>query len=163
MTLSQYIEQISNNFKQGLITQCSSNLAENSLIINRNLTEKISEKLKLVFVNEEAIARSGEVCFAKSPEVRPEFRSTFTSIDTLDYVYAVLYSSAYHKDFETYLKNDLAGIPVTTDSTIFWNMVMLGNELKKIHSLENSLVEISVATEESGKVIKKIDALLVDY
>ena len=161
MTLSQYIENISNNFKLGKTTQ-RNNLVENTLIINRKITDQISEKFKLAFINAEQISRSGEVCFAASAEVRPEFRSTFTSIDTLDYVYAVLYSSEYHKNFDTYLKKDLEGIPIPKDTTIFWDMVILGNELKKIHSLENPLLDISLATAESEKLIKKIDTIFVE-
>ena len=161
MTLSQYIENISNNFKLGKTTHRNT-LVENSLIINSKITDQISEKLKLAFINAEQIKRSGEVCFAASPEVRPEFRSTFTSIDTLDYVYAVLYSSAYYKNFDNYLKNDLEGIPIPTDTAIFWDIVILGNELIKIHSLENSLMDISLAISESEKIIKKIDKILLE-
>ena len=161
MTISQYIENISNNFKLGKTTQ-RNNLVENALIINCKITDQISEKLKLAFIDAEQVKRSGEVCFAASAEVRPEFRSTFTSIDTLDYVYAVLYSSEYHKNFGYYLSKDLEEISIPLDTDLFWGLVILGNQLIKIHCLRNPLVEQSIALTESEKVIKKIDMILLE-
>ena len=161
MTLSQYIENISNNFKLEKTTQRNT-AVENTLIINIQITDQISEKLKLTFINAEQINRSGEVCFAASSEVRPEFRSTFTSKDTLDYVYAILYSSEYHKNFDYYLSKDLEGIFIPLDTDLFWGLVILGNQLIKIHCLQNPLVEISIALTESEIVIKKIDMILLE-
>ena len=92
MTLRQYIEIISNHFKKGIKTPISAEI-ESELIINKKLLYQISEKLKINFIKDEGKGMAGEVCFANSPEVRPEFRVTFTIKDFLDYVYAVIYSN----------------------------------------------------------------------
>lgn len=48
----------------------------------------MAKGLDLVFVPEREA--EGEVCFAGSAEVRPEYRQSFAPIDILDYIYAVL-------------------------------------------------------------------------
>lgn len=158
MTIIQYIGNIANNFKRGIAIPY--NISESGLIINPEIKSQVSKKTGLAFVDEEETARPGEVCFAASPEVRPEFRSTFTSKDILHYAYAILYSSVYHRNFDSYLKKGLEGIHITTDAILFWELVMLGSELKKNHCLENPLTDFSVAKAESEKIIKKIDTLL---
>ena len=161
MTISQYIENISNNFKNGIATPRVI-LVERAIVINEEIITRISEKLKLGFINEKEINRKGEVCFATSEEVRPEFKIVFTSIDALNYIYAVLYGSSNQNKFEEYLNTDMKEIPITADSTIFWQLVKLGSELRKIHQLENSFADINAALPESEKVIKEINKILVE-
>lgn len=160
MAISEYLENISNGFKVGIATHHAI-YTERTLVIDRKIIKQIAEKLRLTFINEEGTNIEGEVCFAQSQEVRPEFRIVFTQMDALDYIYAILYSSAYHKKFKEYLNADLKGIPIPTDTTIFWNLVKLGSKLREIHKLENPLVETNVALQESDKIIKEIDNILI--
>jgi predicted helicase len=155
MDINKYIENISDNFRSGIPTK-----VEQAIVINTNIIKQISEKLQLSFINEEEMKRMGEVCFANSPEVRPEFRLTFTSKDALDYLYAVLYSTEFHEEFDKHLKTDLKSIPIPADIFIFCKLAILGSELQKIHRLENPLLRMKEASIESEKIIKEIDALL---
>ena len=155
MSINQYIEKISENFKLGIPTK-----AEQAIFINTDIIKQISEKLQLSFINEEEMERMGEVCFANSPEVRPEFRLTFTLKDALDYLYAILYSTEFHKEFDKHLKTNLKSIPIPADIFIFCKLAILGSGLQKIHSLENPLLRMNEASKESEKIIKEIDALL---
>lgn len=161
MAISEYIENISNGFKLGIATHHAF-YTERTLVIDREIIKQIAEKLRLTFINEEETNIEGEVCFAQSQEVRPEFRIVFTTVNALDYIYAILYSSAYHKKFKEYLNADLKEIPIVTDTTIFWNLVKLGNKLREVHKLENPLVETNVALQESHKIIKEIDKILIE-
>jgi|SRR5665213_2731079 len=155
MDINKYIEKISQNFKSGIPTK-----TERAIVINTEILKQISEKLQLSFISEEEMERLGEVCFANSPEVRPEFRLTFTSKDALDYLYAILYSTEFYKEFENYLKTDLKSIPIPADIVIFCKLAVLGSELQKIHRLENPLLQLNANTAESERIIKEIDTLL---
>ena len=85
------------------------------------LAEKISKALGLMYRNQ--TKSEGNVCFANSDELRPEFRETFTSADLMNYEYALLNSNKYFK----LLTTDL----LPKDRKIFWELVALGNHLKK--------------------------------
>lgn len=85
------------------------------------LAEKISKALELLFINQNE--PEGNVCFANSNELCPEFKETFTSVDLMNYEFAVLHSEKY-KDF---ISSDL----IPKDRKIFWEMVALGKMLKE--------------------------------
>ena len=85
------------------------------------LAEKISNALGLLFINQNE--PEGNVCFANSNELRPEFKETFTSVDLINYEFAVLHSDKY-KDF---ISSDL----VPKERKIFWELVALGKKLKE--------------------------------
>jgi|SRR6185437_12112986 len=155
MDINKFIEIISQNFKRGVPTK-----TERAIFINPEILKQISEKLQLSFINDEEMQRLGEVCFANSPEVRPEFRLTFTSKDVLDYLYAILYSTEFQKEFEKHLKTDLKSIPAPSDIIFFCKLAVLGSELQKIHMLENRRLEMKANTAESERVIKEIDTVL---
>ncbi|MEO8824117.1 MAG: type ISP restriction/modification enzyme, partial [Ginsengibacter sp.] len=102
------------------------------------LIKTFEHNLSLTFTKEKEVLSEGEVCFMNSPEVRPEFRVSFATIDILDYLYAFLYLSSYR---EKYNKIGFPEVPFPTDTSIFWKLVALGSELRQIHLLECSLVE----------------------
>lgn len=107
--------------------------------LNPEIVKQIAEGLGLQFVSEKE--GEGEVCFANSADVRPEFRNTFAPIDLLDYIYAVLHSPAYREKYKEFLKIDFPRVPYPTDTAIFWQLVQLGGELRQIHLLESDVVE----------------------
>ena len=104
------------------------NESENILYRKPNLkpaiAKELAEKLGLTFVPEKE--PEGNVCFINNPEVRPEFRTTFAPIDILDYIYAVLYSPAYHEKYKRFLKVDFTRVPFPKDAGTFWQLVELG-------------------------------------
>lgn len=106
--------------------------------LESELIKTFEHNLSLTFTKEKEVLSEGEVCFMNSPEVRPEFRLSFATIDILDYLYAVLYSSSYR---EKYNKTGFPEVPYPTDTSIFWELAALGSELRQIHLLECSLVE----------------------
>lgn len=65
----------------------------------------------------------------------------FSPIDILDYVYAVLHSPIYRKKYKEFLKIDFPRVVYPKDAKIFWELVRLGGELRKIHLLESPIVE----------------------
>lgn len=99
---------------------------QNERIPNLDMTivNQIAQTLKLTF------------SFEKS---KP--RNEFAPIDILDYIYSVLYSPTYRETYREFLKIDFPCIPYPTDAKIFWKLVELGSELRKVHLLESPQVE----------------------
>lgn len=128
----------------------ANNLPESELIKN------FEQNLSLTFIKEKESLRQGEVCFMNSPEVRPEFRISFTTIDIFDYVYAILYSSSYR---EKYKMKVFPQVPYPTDASTFWRLAALGSELRQMHLLECPRVEklITQFPVTGNNVIHQID------
>ena len=72
---------------------------------------------------------------------RDSSENSFTPIDVLDYIYAVLHSPTYREKYKEFLKIDFPRIPYPKDKDIFWQLVKLGGELRQIHLLESPKVE----------------------
>jgi predicted helicase len=106
--------------------------------LNPEIINKISQSLNIAFTPEKET--EGETCFANNPELRPEFRTSFTPIDILDYIYAVLHSPTYREKYKEFLKIDFPRVPYPKDADTFWQLVKLGGELRQIHLLESPVV-----------------------
>jgi predicted helicase len=88
--------------------------------LNRSIVDQIANGLGLSF----------------TPE-KEETPGTFAPIDLLDYIYAVLHSPSYRKQFQEFLKIDFPRIPYPADQQAFWKLVELGGELRQLHLLES--------------------------
>ena len=137
MTIEQYLDKINTSLREGFGTELTYKISN----FSAETIHQIATNLSLGFTKEKETPSEGEVCFANSPQVRPEFRLTFASIDISDYIYAVLNSSAYKKNYKENLKIDFPDIPYPEDTSTFWQLVMLGSELRQIHLLECSVLE----------------------
>ncbi|HEX8017335.1 MAG TPA: hypothetical protein VF465_19050 [Flavobacterium sp.] len=87
--------------------------------LNNEIVKLFADHLGLLFLSEKD---AGNVCFANSSELRPEFRQSFTAIELLDYIYAFAHSSFY-KEFQK--------IVITSEADIFWKLVKIGAGLRK--------------------------------
>jgi predicted helicase len=96
--------------------------------LNPTIVNQIAEKIGLTFTNEKEASPS-----STSGE-------TFTPIDILDYIYAILHSPTYRTKYKEFLKIDFPRIPYPKDTVTFWQMVALGGELRQIHLLESPVV-----------------------
>ena len=65
---------------------------------------------------------------------------SFSPIDILDYIYAVLHSPAYRHTYKEFLKIDFPRIPYPKNKEIFWKLVDLGKQIRLLHLLESSKV-----------------------
>jgi predicted helicase len=109
--------------------------------LNLEIVDQIAKGLGLSFVPEAFDSaqadRGGEVCYAESGEVMPEYRQSFAPIDLLDYIYAVLHSPTYRETYKEFLKIDFPRVPYPTDADTFWKLVALGGELRQLHLMES--------------------------
>ena len=69
-----------------------------------------------------------------------ERMQSFAPIDIIDYVYAILYSPTYREKYKEFLKIDFPRVPYPIDIVTFWQLVVLGGELRQIHLLESDVV-----------------------
>jgi predicted helicase len=92
--------------------------------LNVEIVQKIAEHLNLSF----------------APE-KEDAKDTFTPIDILDYIYAVLHSPTYRETYKEFLKIDFPRIPYPKNQETFWQLVKLGGELRQLHLLESPKVE----------------------
>lgn len=152
--------------------------------LNPDIVKQIADGLGLEFVPEKEgcfdklsmTGSEGNLCFANSAEVRPEYLTgshpepvegqteggaetaqTFAPIDLLDYIYAVLHSPSYREKYKEFLKIDFPRVPYPTDAAVFWQLVKLGGELRQIHLLESPVVEKPITRYEvdgNNEVIK---------
>ncbi len=88
------------------------------------IVKQIAENLSLIFTN-----------------LKEETKDTFAPIDILDYIYSVLHSPKYREKFKNFLKIDFPRIPYPKSQVVFWDLVRLGGELRKIHLLESSSID----------------------
>lgn len=109
--------------------------------LNMSIIKQIAEKIGLHF----------------TPEKEPA-ENTFAPIDILDYIYAVLHSPSYREKYKEFLKIDFPRVPYPHDAELFWQLVKLGGELRRIHLLEHPKVnEFITAYPESGThIVEKV-------
>ena len=94
------------------------------IILNPEIIKQVADCLSLQFLKEKTA--EGNVCFINSDELRPEFRQGFTTIDLLDYCYAILQLGINEI-------SEIASetIPITSESSIFWKLVKHGSDWRK--------------------------------
>ena len=92
--------------------------------LNQEIVNEIAKKIGLIFTNE-----------------KEETKNTFSPIDILDYIYAVLHSPNYRNKYKEFLKIDFPRVPYPKDQTTFWKLVKLGGEIREIHLLDSPKVE----------------------
>jgi predicted helicase len=92
--------------------------------LNTEIVNEIATKLDLTFTIEKKITKG-----------------TFSPIDLLDYIYAVLHSPTYREKYKEFLKIDFPRVPYPTNEKTFWELVALGAKIRQIHLLESPIIE----------------------
>ncbi len=114
---------------------------------NLKIVKNIEEQLGLTFVAEPF--DEGNVCMANSPEVRDDYRGTFTPNDLRDYIYAVLHSTSYREKYKESSKIDFSSISYPKDVRGFWSLVDLGRGLQQLPQSETPRLVQEIDTIET--------------
>lgn len=93
--------------------------------LDDEIVQQIADGLSLTFVPDHELEEAGE-------------KDTFTPLDVLDYIYAVLHSPKYRKTYKEFLKIDFPRVPYPTDKDSFWQLVKIGGEIRQLHLLEHT-------------------------
>lgn len=86
--------------------------------------------------------REGNLCFVGNDEVRPDYRNSFAQAHLLDYILAILHAPTVPKPDHGPIKAGSIPIPFPKDSTIFWKLVKLGGELRRLQSTAGSITSL---------------------
>ena len=92
--------------------------------LNHEIINQLAQKISLTFTKE-----------------KEDKKSTFSPIDVLDYIYAILLSGVYREKYKEYLKIDFPRVPYPKNQSIFQELVKLGSQLREIHLLESSILD----------------------
>lgn len=111
--------------------------------LNTIIVQQVAQKIGLRFTNEK--------------ETDPA-TATFSPIDLLDYIYAVLHSPTYRETYKEFLKIDFPRVPYPKDVGTFWALVALGGQLRQIHLLESPVVEkyVTQYPVDGDNVVRKV-------
>jgi predicted helicase len=136
---------LQNEISEGLLSQKQADRFPN---LKQEIIDEICETLQFSFTIE-----------------KDNSENTFSPIDILDYIYAVLHSPSYREKYKEFLKIDFPRIPYPTDKESFWKLVELGSELRQVHLMEspalNKLItkypvsgnnEITTLKYQAGKI-----------
>ncbi len=115
--------------------------------LNVDIVQQIAAKLSLSFIPDHEGADASD-------------KSSFTPLDLLDYIYAVLHSPAYREKYREFLKIDFPRVPYPENSDKFWQLVSLGGELRALHLMESpSLGKLITRFPENGSnIVETINA-----
>lgn len=120
--------------------------------LNSEIVKEISEKLGLPF----------------APDSDGGNTDSFAPIDLLDYIYAVLHSPKYRETYKEFLKIDFPRVPYPTDKEMFWKMVKLGGEIRKLHLMESPLLDTLITrfplngSNEVEKITRKENRVYIN-
>ena len=92
--------------------------------LNTSIVSNISDKTEMSFV----------------PEASSD-KNTFSPIDIIDYIYAILHSPTYRAEYEEYLKIEFPRIPYPKDKETFMKLAKYGCELRQTHLLESNEID----------------------
>ena len=106
---------------------------------NEAIIEKIEQSINHILVEEGVVVDLAAGC-----------DGTFTPVDVLDYIYAVLHSTAYRDKYKEFLKIDFPRVPYPTNADSFWQLVALGGQLRQLHLLETAAVEKYITQYPNG-------------
>lgn len=122
--------------------------------LNLNIINQISTDLKLNFKDEKNLSGASDIL------------KTYSPLDLLDYIYAIVYSPQYRERYSEFLKKDYPKIPYPKDAATFWQLVKLGGEIRQIHLLESDKVEDYITSYPIGgdnKVTRKLTKTNIGY
>ncbi|GHT63365.1 hypothetical protein FACS1894110_01010 [Spirochaetia bacterium] len=103
------------------------------------------QKNSFPYINDTKLPSILQGIFAKNPDFFSP-QPSFSPIDLLDYIYAVLHSPAYRERYREFLKIDFPRVPYPSDAASFRALAGLGAKLRNIHLLEGLKSSDTLAT-----------------
>lgn len=122
--------------------------------------ENLDNETKRVNFKQDEIERiATSLCLEMSEKAS---ESTFTPVQLLNYIYAVLYSAEYRNKYKELLQVDFPKIPYPKNKAVFKSLSKLGSQLRALHLMECASLEEAISTypqagnnEITNKINKK--------
>ncbi|MEI6513664.1 MAG: type ISP restriction/modification enzyme [bacterium] len=70
------------------------------------------------------------------PDGKGDLQTTFGPEDIFSYMYAIFHAPTYRSRYEEFLKIDFPRLPITSNPVLFRNLCALGDELVRLHLME---------------------------
>ncbi|MFM6025668.1 MAG: type ISP restriction/modification enzyme, partial [Dolichospermum sp.] len=81
---------------------------------------------------------------------------TFGPEDIFNYIYAVFHSPNYRQRYAEFLKIDFPRVPLTSNSALFWELVIKGDKLVKYHLMKETGTEISTYPIPGSNIVEQV-------
>ncbi len=101
--------------------------------LNNQIVSKIATKLGVPFVADHELKDKND-------------HSSFSPLDLLDYMYAVLHSPWYRETYKELLKIDFPRLPYPDDIGTFWKLIAIGGEIRQFHLMEHPAIGKLITT-----------------
>jgi predicted helicase len=112
-----------------------------------NSIESLIRKPNIEMVVVDKISKDIALTFTDEKE---DIQGTFAPIDLLDYIYAVLHSAKYREKYKEFLKIDYPRVAYPKTTKTFVDLAKLGDQLRKLHLMEDSTLKTITQYPESG-------------
>ncbi|BAZ88429.1 type ISP restriction/modification enzyme [Dolichospermum compactum] len=81
---------------------------------------------------------------------------TFGPEDIFNYIYAVFHSPNYRQRYAEFLKIDFPRVPLTSNTALFWELVIKGDKLVKYHLMKETGTEISTYPIPGSDIVEQV-------
>lgn len=112
-----------------------------------NSIESLIRKPNIEMVVVDKISKDIALTFTDEKE---DIQGTFAPIDLLDYIYAVLHSAKYREKYKEFLKIDYPRVIYPKTTKTFVDLAKLGDQLRKLHLMDDSTLKTITQYPESG-------------
>ncbi|MFB2969911.1 type ISP restriction/modification enzyme [Aerosakkonema sp. BLCC-F183] len=90
------------------------------------------------------------------PDGKGDKNKTFGPEDVFDYMYAVFHSPTYRTRYAEFLKIDFPRLPLTSNPDLFRTLCNFGNQLVKLHLLEESGNEMATYPITGDDIVESV-------
>jgi predicted helicase len=90
------------------------------------------------------------------PDGKGDRAQSFGPEDIFNYIYAVFHSPSYRQRYAEFLKIDFPRVPLTSNSTLFWELVQKGDQLVQFHLMKETGREISTYPIPGSNIVEQV-------
>jgi len=124
----------------------------------RSHSQSLREFEKRLGLVHEPGSQEGNLCHAANPEVRWEYRNSFTGDHILAYIHAVLHAKVHAHHLKKSLEDDIM-LPYPINPDHFWKLVKIGMELRQCYGNMHPWGDPGPSGREIGALSARVDAL----
>jgi predicted helicase len=90
------------------------------------------------------------------PDGKGNKTQSFGPEDIFHYIYALFHSPTYRQRYSEFLKIDFPRVPLTSNSTLFWELVQIGEKLVQFHLMQETGKPISTYPIPGSNIVEQV-------